>query len=64
MTPSAWTSVAVVTLDPRTCSGLAYSGVITRVSAVATAGSGDGVSGLGVRILAMPKSSSLGVPWR
>ena len=52
--------MAVVTVSPRTCSGLAYSGVISCSPAAVGASVWPAISGLSS--LAMPKSSSLGTP--
>jgi hypothetical protein len=53
-------SLAGVACSPRTCSGLAYSGVIRRMAvAVGVRVSGESS---GFKSLAMPKSSSFGVP--
>ena len=59
--PREYTSVAVVTCSPRTCSGLAYSGVII-CSPGAVAAASVWPESSAFRSLAMPKSSSFGTP--
>lgn len=58
-TPSAYTSLAVVTGSPRTCSGDAYSGASMRTPVRVRGGSSLADSSSS---FAMPKSSSFGSP--